>query len=62
MNSPLFFNIFAAVSTFVLKRFSEDAVIVAELVHLKEPLTSLGPEPAMDFACHVVCRTQMTPA
>ena len=53
--SPLLFNIFfAAVLTVVLQRFSEDTVIVAELVHLKEPPTSMGPEPAMGFVRRTV--------
>ena len=53
--SPLFFNIFfAAVPTVVLQRFSEDTVIFAELVNLKEPPTSMGPEPAMDYVRLVV--------
>ena len=44
------FDIFiAAVLTVVLQRFSEDPAILAELVHLKEPPTSMGPEPAMDY-------------
>ena len=48
--SPLLFNIFfAAVLTVVLQRFSEDTVILVELVHLKEPPMSMGPEPAMDY-------------
>ena len=49
--SPLLFNIFfAAVLTVVLQRFSEEPTILAELmVHLKEPLTSMGLEPAMDY-------------
>ena len=48
--SPLLFNIFfAAVLTVVLQRFSEEPAILAELVHLKEPPTSMGPEPAMDY-------------
>ena len=47
--SPLLFNIFfAALLTVVLQSFSEDTVILAELVHLKEPPTSKGPEPAID--------------
>ena len=47
--SPLLFNIFfAAVLTVVLQRFSEEPTILTELVHLKEPPTSMGPEPAMD--------------
>ena len=48
--SPLLFNIFfAAVLNVVLQRFSEDPAILAKLVHLKEPSTSMGPEPAMDY-------------
>ena len=48
--SPLLFIIFfAAVLTVVLGRFSEDTVILAELVHLKELPTSMGPEPATDY-------------
>ena len=55
MLSPLLFNIFfAAVLTVVLQRFSEDPAILAELVHLKEPPTSMGPELAMDYVRHVV--------
>ena len=53
--SLLLFNIvFAAVRTVVLQRFSEDAVILAELVHLKEAPTSMGREPAMDYARRAV--------
>ena len=33
----------------VLQRFSEEPAILAELAHLKEPSTSMGPEPAMDY-------------
>ena len=48
--SPLLFNIFfAAVRNIVLQRFSEEPAILAELVHLKEPSTSMGREPAMDY-------------
>ena len=55
MLSPLLFNIFfAVVLTVVLQRFSEDTVILAELVHLKEPPTSMGPEPAMDYVRRAV--------
>ena len=54
--SPLLFNIFfAAVLTVVLQRFSEDPAILAELVHLKEPPTSMGPEPAMDYLVRSSC-------
>ena len=53
--SPLVFNIiFAAVLTVVLQRSSEDAVILTELVHLKEPPTSMGPEPATDYVRRAV--------
>ena len=48
--STLLYNIvFAAVLTGVLQRFSEDTVILAEMVHLEEPPTSMGPEPAMNY-------------
>ena len=40
--------------TVVLQRFSEDPAILAELVHLKEPPTSMGPEPAMDYVRRAV--------
>ena len=53
--SPLLFNIsFAAVLNVVLQRFSEDPAILAELVHLKEPSTSIRPEPAMDYVRRAV--------
>ena len=43
--SPLLFSIFfAAVLTVVLQRFSEGPAILAELVHLKEPPASMGPQ------------------
>ena len=53
--SPLFFNIFfAAVLNVVLQRFSHDPAILAKLVHLKEPSTSIGPEPTMDYVRRAV--------
>ena len=52
---PLLFNIFfAAVLNVVLQRFSEESAILAELVHLKEPSTSTGPEPTMDYVRRAV--------
>ena len=55
MLSPLLFNIFfAAVLTVVLQRSGEELAILAELVHLKEPPTSMGPEPAMDYVRRAV--------
>ena len=50
--SLLLFNIFFAVVrvlTVVLQRFSQDPAILAELVRLKKPPKSMGPEPAMDY-------------
>ena len=53
--SPQFFNtLFAAVLNGVLQSFSKDPTILAELMHLKEPLTSMGPELAMDYVRHAV--------
>ena len=47
-------HIFAAVLTVVSQRFSEDTVILAGLVHLKEQPTSMEPEPTMDYIRRVV--------
>ena len=53
--SPLLFNIFfAVVLNVVLQRFREEPAILAELVHLKEPSTSMGPEPVMDYVRRAV--------
>ena len=53
--SPLLFNtFFAAVLTVVLQRFSEESAVLTELVHLKEPPRSMGPEPDMDYVRHAV--------
>ena len=55
MLSPLLFNIVcAAVLSIVIERFSEEPAILAELVHLKGPSTSVGPEPAMDYVRRAV--------
>ena len=55
VRSPLLFKIFFAVElTVVLQRFSEDLAILAELVHLKELPTSMGPEPATDYVRRAV--------
>ena len=45
-------QVFAAVLNVALQRFSEEPAILAELVHLKEPSTSMGPEPALDYVHH----------
>ena len=53
--SPLLFNIFfAAVLNVVLQSFSEEPAILAELVHLKETSTSMGPESAVDYVRRAV--------
>ena len=52
--SLLSFIIFFAAVLTVLQRFSEATVILAELVHLKEPSSSLGLEPAMDYVRRTV--------
>ncbi|CAM9628390.1 unnamed protein product [Ascophyllum nodosum] len=43
-----------AVLTVVLQRFSEDTVILAELMHLKEPPMSMQSESAMDYVRRAV--------
>ena len=53
--SPLFLKIFfGAVLNVILRRFSEDTVIITELMHLKEPQTSMGPKPATDHVRRTV--------
>ena len=52
--SPLLFNIFAGVLNVFLQRFSKDPAFLAELVHLKEPSTSLKPQSAMGYVCRAV--------
>ena len=53
--SPQLLNFFfVTVLIVVLQRFSKDTAILAELVHLKEPPTSMGPEPAMDYVRRAV--------
>ena len=52
---PLLFNIFfAAVLNVVFHRFSEDPTIFAELVHLREPSTTMEPEPTVDYVHRAV--------
>ena len=61
--SPLLFNMFfAALPTVVIERSSEETVILAELVHLKEPPTSMGPEPTITtfvVRCGACCMRMM---
>ena len=55
MLSPLFFSIFfAAVLEVVLRRFSDDPAIFVERVHLKQPSTSMGPKPTIDYVRRAV--------
>ena len=47
--SPLLFNVFFAVILFgVLERFSKDAGILADLIHLQEQPSKVGPETALE--------------
>ena len=47
--SPLLFNIFfAAILRVVLERFSKDADILADLIHLHEQSSKVGPETALE--------------
>ena len=53
--SQLFFSIvFAALLPAVLQNFSEDTVILAKLMYLKEPSTTTELEPVMDYIRRVV--------
>ena len=47
-------HLFRSCAELVLQRFSGEPAILAELVHLKEPSTSTGPEPAMDYVSRAV--------
>ena len=47
--SPLLFNIFfAAILLVELERFSKDAGILADLIHLQEQPSKVGPETALE--------------
>ena len=55
MISPVLLSIFfTADLTVVLQRLSKGIVILAELVHLKGLLKSMGPEPGMNYVRRVV--------
>ena len=50
MLSPLLFNVFFAGIIFVaLERFSKAANILADLTHLQEQPSNVGPETALEF-------------
>ena len=47
--SPLLFNVFnAAILLVVLEKFSKDAGILADLIHLQEQPSKVGPETALE--------------
>ena len=47
--SPLLFNVFfAAILLVVLERFSKNAGILADLLHLQEQPSNVGPETALE--------------
>ena len=47
--SPLLFNVFfAAILRVVLERFSKDAGILANIIHLQEQTSKVGPETALE--------------
>ena len=46
--SPLLFNVFAAILLAALERFSKDADIIADRVHLQEQSSKAGPETALE--------------
>ena len=50
------FNIFAAILTIFLQTSSENTVILAKLVCVKESSTSMGPETTMDYVRREVWR------
>ena len=47
--SPLLLNVFfAAIIYFALERFNKDAGILADLIHLQEQPSKVGPETALE--------------
>ena len=47
--SPLLFNVlFAAILLVELVKFSKDAGLLADLIHLQEQPSKVGPEPALE--------------
>ena len=48
--SPLLSNVFfAAILLVVLERFSKDASILADLIHLQEQPSKVGPETVLEY-------------
>ena len=55
--SPLLFNVFFAVILFVaLERFSKDAGILADIIHLEEQPSNVGPETALECVRRAIWR------
>ena len=55
--SPLLFNVFfAAILLVVLERFSKDAGILADLIHLQEQPWKVGPETALECVRRAIWR------
>ena len=53
--SPLMFNVFfAAILLVVLERFSKDAGILADLIHLQEQPSKVGPKTALKCVRHAI--------
>ena len=52
---PLLFNVlFAAILLVELERFSKDAGILADLIHLQEQLSEVGPETALECVLRAI--------
>ena len=54
LSLPLLNIFLTAVLAVVFQRFGEGTVILAELVQLKEPSTSMGPKTTIDHVCRAV--------
>ena len=53
--SPLLFNVFfAAVLLIAIEKFSKDAGILADLIHLQEQPSKVGPETALECVRRVI--------
>ena len=53
--SPLLFNVFfTAILLVALERFSKDADILADLIHLQEQPSRVGPETVLECVRHVI--------
>ena len=50
LSPPLFNIFFAAILLVALERFSKDAVILADIIHLQEQPSKVGPETALECA------------